>query len=1131
MASKNFLLLSLFLLFIVCLTVFLLDIIELANPPNNEPKIIIIGAGVTGLCAARRLEELGYENYMIIDQSRKAGGLASTIVDKQGFRWDLGVHVLFSHFEFFDLLLDEAIPPKQWYYHARKSPAYMRDRFVNYPVQDNLADFPREEALKIIKDLEATREDRMKCGPATGRANFADWMDYCFGSALTEAFGRPYNFKVWATRAENMNSRWVGERVATIDVDDVVRRFNANQTSKPWGPNALFRYPMNGTGAIWQSVYDSLPRSRFRFGATVTGIDLDNKRIVVNNNSDSVSYDSIISTMPMDRLLNLVPPPETLASALVDGFVRQTCNLVGIGVGQCKMPSSLNGVHWIYFPENDYPFYRVTVMTNLSPKLAPNETYWSLLTETSESDVKPINVDTLIDKVIDGLKKAKLLPNECEIISKWQQREVYGYPVPYFERDNHVHALDSFLLPLNIHSRGRFGGWKYEVANQDHSCGQGVDAVNNILFGDPETVWRMPGATNSRYNLHAPLAVGQHFSTEAKALRRLKRWVMVVARCHEDNVGDVLSDWARTVVPDNVRFSILIYEYCQEPIEWSLNENSDHIAHVALPSHIDSPELAFAYHIQLTKNTKPSHRQLTDITLFASATALVDSSLAVWMRCSRMLPALFEAMPDFGVLATDVHPHVATPSPQLCAALNSLQGRAMCPASLATCVGPVDLFWTSGHRLMTAKLPAVPQNRVETVALESRDWRQLWHMAFGLAPELAPKHCVSRLLTAAANNSNDACPNDDAILDAMRVGARPGAKSGEHRRTLLITGGLGNIGLTLLRSLLVDPYVSPTEAEKAPLPSSFRVVIVDNSKRPLPKDLIRFVNDKRLFIHRFDMLDEDQLQTVFDDNKSDMLGVIHLAAVSRVSTCERNTTRCLAVNMRATELLTSVMTNTFPEHYKAPFLIFTSSREVFGDTQDNVVDENSIQNPLNVYGTSKAFAETHVRRFADHGYRCVILRLSNVYGSWEDLLERVTPNFVCRAMANRPLQVVGGNQQLALIHIDDIVRGIELALAHAAQQRADAYVEIAHLAAPVKPIGIVQWARQIIQATNSTADVAIIDSDGISVDNYNTFVDKAEMLLGFRARVSREEGLQKFIASYPFKKGEMCPVLRGQRGV
>jgi nucleoside-diphosphate-sugar epimerase len=78
----------------------------------------------------------------------------------------------------------------------------------------------------------------------------------------------------------------------------------------------------------------------------------------------------------------------------------------------------------------------------------------------------------------------------------------------------------------------------------------------------------------------------------------------------------------------------------------------------------------------------------------------------------------------------------------------------------------------------------------------------------------------------------------------------------------------------------------------------------------------------------------------------------------------------------------------------------------------------------------------------------------------------VTPNFVCRALANLPLQVVGGTQQLSLLHIDDVVRGIELALAHAAQQRADAYVEVAHLAAPTPPIAIVDWAHEIIRVTS-----------------------------------------------------------------
>jgi UDP-glucose 4-epimerase len=141
--------------------------------------------------------------------------------------------------------------------------------------------------------------------------------------------------------------------------------------------------------------------------------------------------------------------------------------------------------------------------------------------------------------------------------------------------------------------------------------------------------------------------------------------------------------------------------------------------------------------------------------------------------------------------------------------------------------------------------------------------------------------------------------------------------------------------------------------------------------------------EKRLDIHRIDMLEEKLLREVLIDNRRDTLGVVHLAAVSRVATCERNTTRCLAVNMRATELLTSLLADVHPQHYAAPFLVFTSSREVFGDTRDTVVDEDSVQSPLNVYGTSKAFAETHVVRLADKGYRCVILRLSNVFGSWE----------------------------------------------------------------------------------------------------------------------------------------------------
>ena len=40
---------------------------------------------------------------------------------------------------------------------------------------------------------------------------------------------------------------------------------------------------------------------------------------------------------------------------------------------------------------------------------------------------------------------------------------------------------------LGVYSRGRFGTWKYEVSNQDHSLMQGVEVINRLVRNEPET--------------------------------------------------------------------------------------------------------------------------------------------------------------------------------------------------------------------------------------------------------------------------------------------------------------------------------------------------------------------------------------------------------------------------------------------------------------------------------------------------------------------------------------------------------------------------------------------------------------------------------------------------------------------
>jgi len=73
----------------------------------------------------------------------------------------------------------------------------------------------------------------------------------------------------------------------------------------------------------------------------------------------------------------------------------------------------------------------------------------------------------------------------------------FGYPVPTVDRDEILHDVVTALEKMNIFSRGRFGGWKYEAANMDHSVMQGVEAVDRILDGTGEVTWPTPNVVNA----------------------------------------------------------------------------------------------------------------------------------------------------------------------------------------------------------------------------------------------------------------------------------------------------------------------------------------------------------------------------------------------------------------------------------------------------------------------------------------------------------------------------------------------------------------------------------------------------------------------------------------------------------
>nr|AAX09637.1 UDP-galactopyranose mutase [Trypanosoma cruzi] len=459
------------------------------------PKIVIIGAGPTGLGAAVRLTELGYKNWHLYECNDTPGGLSRSFLDENGFTWDLGGHVIFSHYQYFDDVMDWAV--QGWNVLQRESWVWVRGRWVPYPFQNNIHRLPEQDRKRCLDELVRSHARKYAEPPN----NFEESFTRQFGEGIADIFMRPYNFKVWALPPCLMSTEWVGERVAPVDLERIRQNIQENRDDLGWGPNATFRFPQRGgTGIIYHAIKAKLPSEKLTFnsGFQAIAIDADAKTITFSN-GEVVSYDYLISTVPFDDLLRMTKGTGFKGydewPAIADKMVYSSTNVIGIGV-KGTPPPHLKTACWLYFPEDTSPFYRATVFSNYSKYNAP-EGHWSLMLEVSESKYKPVNHSALIEDCIVGCLASNLLRPKDLLVSKWHYRIEKGYPTPFIGRNNLLEKAQPELMSRCIYSRGRFGAWRYEVGNQDHSFMQGVEAIDHVLgLATEETTVANPGRVN-----------------------------------------------------------------------------------------------------------------------------------------------------------------------------------------------------------------------------------------------------------------------------------------------------------------------------------------------------------------------------------------------------------------------------------------------------------------------------------------------------------------------------------------------------------------------------------------------------------------------------------------------------------
>ncbi|HZH98696.1 MAG TPA: FAD-dependent oxidoreductase [Fimbriimonadaceae bacterium] len=444
-------------------------------------KIVIIGAGPTGLGAAYRLKELGYKNFHLYERSPYIGGLSTSFTDEAGFTWDIGGHVMFSHYKYYDDVFDKLMG-NDYQLNMRESWVRMYDRWVPYPFQNNVRYLPKEVAFECLSGLIEAQTSR---DPKTTK-NFGEFIDAVFGDGIAKYFMKPYNFKVWAHPPEMMNKEWIGERVAVLDINRALKNVVLETDDFGWGPNNQFKFPLyGGTGEFYKR-FAPVIEGHYSLNKEVVCINLKSKEILFKD-GEIVGYDILISTMPLDLLCKNIIRGDVPAEVRdATSKLRHSGGyMVGIGIKQ-PCPSTKS---WMYYPEDNCPFYRVTYLSNYSPHMTPDkDTHYSLLCETSYSEFKPVNGETIIEETIQGLVNSGMITEEDrkDIVSTWVYNAEYSYPTPSVERDGILSVAMPWLESQDIYSRGRFGMWKYEVANTDHSLMQGVELVDRLLLGQNE---------------------------------------------------------------------------------------------------------------------------------------------------------------------------------------------------------------------------------------------------------------------------------------------------------------------------------------------------------------------------------------------------------------------------------------------------------------------------------------------------------------------------------------------------------------------------------------------------------------------------------------------------------------------
>jgi dTDP-glucose 4,6-dehydratase len=310
-------------------------------------------------------------------------------------------------------------------------------------------------------------------------------------------------------------------------------------------------------------------------------------------------------------------------------------------------------------------------------------------------------------------------------------------------------------------------------------------------------------------------------------------------------------------------------------------------------------------------------------------------------------------------------------------------------------------------------------------------------------------------------------------------------------KRVLVTGGAGFISSNLVRHLL-----DSTPYEVVSLDALTYAGNMDNVADVMGHERLSFVHG--------DIRDPELVGEVV----ADVDVIVNAAAESHVEkSIQEGASEFVTTNVEGTQILLDAIRRTPVDR----FILFSSS-EVYGTAERVPMDEEHPLNPRSPYAATKAGADRLAYAYwTTYRLPIVIVRPFNNYGPYQHP-EKVVPRFVTAALRDEPLTVHGdGHASRDWVYVDDVAEAIEAAIT---AEGDTIHGEVINLATGQDvPVGLI--ADLVLERLGKPKSLKVHTPERPGqVDRHIGSTDKAARLLGWHARTSFEDGLERTIGWY-----------------